>query len=152
MKVLLLESVYKLGDAGAVVDVKPGYARNFLIPRKFAQPLSKKALAEIEEVKRVAVRRADRELHDAKELAGRLEGHMVRMSRKTGARGQKLYGSVTTQALASAVGQFLGAEIDKRKVTIPDPIKTLGIHKYQIRLHSEVIVEGQVEVVKAGKE
>ena len=148
MKVILLESVPNLGETGDVVEVKAGYGRNFLLPRKMAQALTQKALAEIEDIKRVAIRRAERELDAAKEMAKSLEGHTVRMERKTGARGVKLYGSVTTQALAGSIGEFLQAEIDKRKITIPESIKTLGLHKYRIKLHPDVEVEGQVEVVK----
>ncbi len=148
MKVLLLENVPNLGEAGDVVEVKAGYGRNYLLPRGMAQPLTSKALAEIEEIKRVAVRRAERELEVARGMASRLQGHTIRLEGKTGARGAKLYGSVTTQALAGAIGAFLETEIDKRKITVPESIKTLGLHKYRIRLHPEVDVEGQVEVVK----
>ena len=148
MKVILLENVRHLGDAGDVVDVKPGYGRNYLLARGMAQALSKEAVAEIEEIKRVALRRAERDLEAAKEMANKLRGYTITLEGKTGARGAKLYGSVTTQALAAAVGAFLGVEIDKRKVSVPEPIKTLGLHRYTIRLHPEVEVEGQVEVVK----
>lgn len=148
MKVILLENVPNLGQAGDVVDVKSGYARNYLLPRGMAQVLTKKALAEVEEIKRVAMRRAERELETAKDLAGKLEGHTIVLQGKTGARGAKLYGSVTTQALAAAIGDYLEKEIDKRKISVPEPIKTLGLHKYKIRLHPEIEIEGQVEVVK----
>jgi len=148
MKVVLIQNVPKLGDAGDVVDVKPGYGRNYLLPRGLAEALTKKALAEIEDIKRVAVRRAERELAEARSIASRLEGHIVRIEGKTGARGAKLYGSVTTQALANAIAQHLGTEVDKRRISIPEPIKILGMHKYIIRLHTDVVVEGQLEVVK----
>jgi len=152
MKVILLENVPNLGEAGDVVEVKSGYGHNYLLPRNMAQALTKKALAEIEDIKRVALRRAERELEIAKELAGKLEGHTVVLPGKTGARGAKLYGSITTQALAAAIGSHLGVEIDKRKISVPEPIKTLGLHKYHIKLHPEVEVEGQVEVVKKTEE
>jgi large subunit ribosomal protein L9 len=148
MKVILLENVYKLGQTGDVVDVKPGYARNFLLARKMAQALSKDALAQIEELKRVALRRADRDLAAARLLASRLQDHVVKLEGKPGARGSKLYGSVTSQSIATAVGTFLEMEIDKRRISLPEPIKTLGMHKYTIKLHPEVEVEGRVEVVK----
>lgn len=149
MKVILLENVPNLGDAGEVVDVKPGYGRNYLFPRGMAKDLSKKALAEVEEIKKVAVRRAERELENAKELASKLSGHIVKLEGKTGARGSKLYGSVTSQAIANSLAQHLGMEIDKRKISIPEPIKSLGLHDYIIKLHPEVEITGKVEVVKA---
>jgi large subunit ribosomal protein L9 len=152
MKVILLQNVPNLGQAGDVVEVKAGYGRNYLLPRGMAQGLTKKALAEIEEIKRVAIARADRELGIARDMARKLEGHVIRMEGRTGARGAKLYGSVTTQSLAVAIGAFLEAEIDKRKISVPEPIKTLGLHSYIIRLHSEVEVEGKVEVVKMAEE
>ncbi len=152
MKVILLENVPNLGEAGDVVEVKPGYCRNYLVPRGMAQLLTKKTLAEVEEIKRVAVRRAERDLTRAKELAERLEGHTMRLEGRVGARGAKLYGSITTQALARAIGEYLETEIDKRKVTIPEPIKTLGLHSYAIKLHPDVTVEGKVEVVKIQEE
>ncbi len=148
MKVVLIQNVPKLGDAGDVVEVKPGYGRNYLLPRGLAEALSKKALAEIEDIKRVAIRRAERELAEARSIASKLEGHIVRIEGKTGARGAKLYGSITSQALANAIAEHLGAEVDKRRISIPEPIKILGMHKYIIRLHTDVVVEGQVEVVK----
>ncbi len=148
MKVILLENVANLGDAGDVVEVKPGYGRNYLLPNKMAQMLTKKALAEVEEIKRVAVRRADRDLSRARELAKKLGGYTIQLKGKTGARGNKLYGSITSQQLANSIGEYLETEIDKRKITIPESIKTLGLHTYTLKLHHEVTVEGKVEVVK----
>jgi len=148
MKVLLLENVPKIGKAGDVVEVKPGYGRNYLVPKGLAQQLSRQALAEVEQFQKVAIRRAERELEHAREIASKLQGQIVRIYGKTGKRGEKLYGSITTQALATAMGEMTGKEIDKRKITIPEPIKSLGLHDYSIRLHHEVTVDGKVEVVK----
>jgi large subunit ribosomal protein L9 len=148
MKVILLQNMHKLGQAGDVVEVKDGYGRNYLVARGLAQQLSKKALAEVEELKRVAVRRAENELETARELARNLRDYTIQIRRKTGARGNKLYGSITTQQIANAMTEHLGTEIDKRKISLPEPIKTLGMHDYIIRLHTDVVVEGKVEVVK----
>lgn len=148
MKVILLENVANLGEAGDVVEVKPGFGRNYLFPNKMAQMLTKKALAEVEEIKRVAVRRADRDLSRARELAKKLGDYTIQLKGKTGARGNKLYGSITTQQLANSIGEYLETEIDKRKITIPEAIKTLGLHSYKLKLHHEVTVEGKVEVIK----
>jgi large subunit ribosomal protein L9 len=148
MKVILLENVPNLGNAGDVVDVKPGYGRNYLLPRRMAGPLTKRALAEVEEIKRVAVQRADKELKTAHEMAKKLENQTLKLTGKVGGRGSKLYGSVTTQQIALALSNLLQTEIDKRKVSLPEPIKSLGLHKYAVKLHSEVTVEGNVEVVK----
>jgi len=148
MKVILLENVSNLGEAGDVVDVKSGYCRNYLVPRGMAEVLSTKALAEVEELKKVAIRRAERELAKAREIAGKLEGHTVKIAGKTGARGARLYGSVTTQAIATAIASFTGSETDKRKISLPEPVKMLGLHKYVYKIHPEVTIEGQLEVVK----
>ncbi len=149
MKVILLENVPKLGQAGDVVEVKSGYGRNYLVPRGMAQTLTKKALAEIEELKRVAIRRSDRELDNARKMGEKLDGYTIQLPGKVGGRGNKLYGSVTTQQIATAIGLFLEIELDKRKISVPEPIKTLGMHDYKIKLHPEIEVEGKVEVVKA---
>ena len=148
MKVILLENVDNLGQAGDVVEVKSGFGRNFLLPRGIAQALTTKALKEIEDIKRVAIRRADRDLASAKEIAAKLEGHTVKIIGKVGARGNKLYGSITTQAIASTIAEFLGTEVDKRKISTPEQIKTLGLHKYNFKVHAEVEIEGSIEVVK----
>jgi large subunit ribosomal protein L9 len=148
MKVILLQNVPNLGQAGDIVDVKPGYGRNFLFPRMMAGALSKKALAEVEEIKRVALVRADRELKNAQEMAKRLQNHTIRLIGRVGGRGSKLYGSVTTQQIASGISSFLQAEVDKRKISLPEAIRTLGLHDYVIRLHPDVVVQGKVEVVK----
>jgi large subunit ribosomal protein L9 len=148
MKIILLQNVPNLGVAGDVVEVKPGYGRNYLIPRKMGDTLSKKALAEVEEVKRVAVQRSQRDLAKAQELAKTIENHTVKLTGKVGTRGSKLYGSVTTQQIATAVSSFLGMEVDKRKISLEEPIRTLGLHNYTIKLHPDVEVKSRVEVVK----
>ena len=148
MKVILLQNVPNLGIAGDVVDVKPGYGRNFLLPRSMAGALTRKALAEVEEIRRVAVQRSKRDLDGAQELAKLLENHTVKLTGKVGSRASKLYGSITTQQIALAISSFLGTEIDKRKVSLPEPIRNLGLHSYSVKLHPDVEVKGRVEVVK----
>lgn len=148
MKVVLLENITNLGQAGDIVEVKPGYARNFLIPRKMASALSKNALAKVEEIKRVSLLRAEREFNAAKEIAQKIESHVITITGKVGERGLKLYGRITTQQIADALKSYLGAEVDKRKISIPEPIRTLGLHYYTIKLHPKIVVEGKIEVVK----
>lgn len=148
MKVILLQNVDKLGSAGDVVDVKSGYGRNFLVRQGMAQVLSKSALAEVEDLQKSAQRRAEKELESAKEIASKLENEMVKLFGRVGKRGNKLYGSITTQALATAIGSQLNVDIDKRKISIPEAIKTLGIHDYNVKLHPDVHVNGKVEVMK----
>ena len=124
MKVILLQRIPNLGEAGDVVEVKDGFGRNFLIPRGLAQHLSKKAVNEIEEIKRVALRRSERELDFANDIAKKLKDHTIQIKGRTGARGNKLYGSITTQQIANAILERLGVEIDKRKISLPEQIKT----------------------------
>jgi large subunit ribosomal protein L9 len=152
MKVVLLQNVNNLGTAGDVVDVKPGYCRNYLIPQGLANILNKQALAAVEEIKRVALRKAENALEHAKGIAGRIEGQTIQIQGKVGKRGAKLYGSITSQALASALGASLEEDIDKRMISFPEPIRTLGMHEYVIKLHPEVVVTGKVEVIKKPEE
>jgi large subunit ribosomal protein L9 len=148
MKVVLLENIPNLGQAGDVVEVKSGFGRNYLLPRHMAKSLTKKAAAEIEEIKRVVIQRADKDLALARELGQKLGSTTVKLEGKVGGRGSKLYGSVTTQQIATAIYSQVNVEIDKRKITLPEPIRTLGLHNYTVRLHADVVVNGKVEVVK----
>ena len=144
MKVILKQDVEKLGKTGDIVKVAPGYGRNYLIPRKFAV-LATPGNIKIIEIEKLAVAKRDQRDKDAASLlAQELVKLTVTVKRRTGEEGA-LYGSVTAQDIA----EFLAArqiEIDKRKIQLEDPIKSIGEYQVSIRLHREVTVSIKVVV------
>ena len=138
MKLILKQDVEKLGKAGDIVKVAPGYGRNYLVPRKFAVEATPGNIKNIEIEKLALAKRDQREKDSASLLAKELEKLTVTVKRRTGEEGA-LYGSVTGQDIA----EFLAArqiEIDKRKIQLDDPIKAIGEYQVPIRLHREVTV------------
>lgn len=146
MKLILRETVASLGQAGDVVNVKPGYARNYLLPRGLAYAASAANVRRIEEE---AARRAERMRRDyleANRQASRLEGLTVSVSAKAGSEGQ-LFGSVNVRDICELVEQSeIDFEIDRRAVLLAEPIKSIGEHLVPIRLQSGVEVEIRVVV------
>jgi len=146
MKLILKEDVAKLGSAGEVVDVKDGYGRNYLIPQQKAVQATKGALRQIEEAKKQAERRAEMTVKDAKDLADRLETTSVTIPVKTGEE-DKIFGTVTNQQIADALAER-GIEIDRRKISLDQDVKTLGEYTATINLLSEIKPTIKVWVVK----
>lgn len=136
MKVLLLEEVINLGQAGSVVTVADGYARNYLIPRGLARRATKGALKQADQIRREGERKRVRLLADAESLAKAIEELTLTFQARAGEQG-KLYGSVTTADLAEAIERELGREIDRRKI-ISDPLRQVGEHEVEIRLMTDV--------------
>lgn len=145
VQVILRRDVENLGEAGEVVDVKPGYARNFLIPQGFAMQATEGNLRRLEEEKRHAVRAAQREKERAEELSGSLEGRSVTFTVLAGEEG-KLFGSVTSADIAERLAKE-GVPVDKRTIELEEPIKQLGVYRVPIQLHSDVRPEIKVWVV-----
>lgn len=145
VQVILLKEMENLGEVGEVVDVKPGYARNFLVPRGFAIRATKANLARIEEEKEHLVAAAQREIAKATALATDIEGQSLNFTVKAGEDG-KLFGSVSSSDVADAL-EAKGIEIDRRNVQLAEPIKQLGTYKVPIRLSAEVQPEVTVWVV-----
>ncbi len=148
MKVILLKNVEHLGKAGQIVEVAAGYGRNFLIPRGIAEVLTKTGKKQVELRTRLAQKRAETELEAAQALASRIEGQSFDVKQKAGARG-KLYGAVTTQVIADALASSTGAKMDKRNITISEPIRMLGSFDATIKLHTEVSADFKVNVIAA---
>lgn len=146
IKVVLSEDVENLGSSGDVVRVRPGYARNFLIPRGLAVPATASNLARVDDLKRAAAARAQKELAGAEEIAKKLGGVSVKIARAVGEE-NKMYGSVTTRDIEEAFAQA-GVEIDRKKLALAEPIKVLGLHEVTLKLHPKVSVALKVEVVK----
>jgi len=147
IRVVLKEDVDHLGAGGDVVQVRPGYARNYLIPRGMAMPATSGNLARVEELKKAAESRAAQLLEEAKQLKVKLEATSVKLERSVGDEA-KMYGSVTTRDIEEAY-KALGLEIDRKKINLREPIKGLGLTEVPVKLHADVEATLRVEVVKA---
>jgi large subunit ribosomal protein L9 len=151
MEVILKEDVANLGHRGDVVKVADGYGRNFLLPRKLALQATLANKAIIEQMKSAAVRRSAEEKVQAQELLTKLEPITLTFTRKSGENGQ-LFGSVTSADLAGELAAK-GFDIDRRKIQLSEPIKSLGDFTISIKLHREVTAHLRVNVAgEAGQE
>ena len=148
MKVILTHDVSGLGAAGEVADVKDGYARNYLFPRKLATAWTAGGQKQVDSITKARETRAIKSLDDAKAVKGRLEATSVTVAAKAGASG-RLFGAVSGSDLAAAVTKAGGPELDKRKIEVPGHIKTVGSYVALVRLHPEVQAKLSFEVVKA---
>jgi large subunit ribosomal protein L9 len=148
MKVVLTQEVRTLGSPGDVVEVADGYARNFLIPRGLAQRATKGALKQVDTIRRTREVREVRDLEKAQELANTLAGLQIRVTAKAG-EGGRLFGQVTPTSVAEAISKAGGPKVDKRRLHMDGPIKSLGVHRATLRLHPEVEADLSIEVVRA---
>src|SRR5579862_4809310 len=146
MEVILREDVEKLGHRGEVVKVTPGYARNFLLPRRIAVAATGANKKIVEQEREAYLRREAKVQNDAQDLAKLLSGVELSISQKAGENDQ-LFGSVTVADLVASL-EKAGYTIDRRKVHLEEPIKTLGDFKVTVRLHREVSIEVPVHVVR----
>ncbi|KAA3598037.1 MAG: 50S ribosomal protein L9 [Calditrichaeota bacterium] len=146
MKIILKATIEKLGVAGDIVNVKNGFARNYLIPNNFASEATRGALKSWEFEKKAIQKREDAVKAAAQELAGKLEKVDVTIPVTVGDE-DRMFGSVTSQQIADLIIEQ-GIEIDKRKIVLDAPIKSLGTYDVQIKLHPEVIGTIKVWVVK----
>ncbi len=137
MKVLFLKEVPGAAQAGEVKEVAPGYARNFLLPKKLAIAADDRLIEQIRQREEATRRRAEKVLREARELSARLRKLTVTIYAKTGEAG-RLFGSVTNADIAQQLRREAGVEIDKRKITVEPPIKSLGPHEVEIELHPQV--------------
>jgi large subunit ribosomal protein L9 len=144
MEVILKEDVANLGHRGDVVKVADGYGRNFLLPRKLALQATETNKAVIEQMKAAAARRSATEKAQAEELVAKLQTVALSFTRKSGENGQ-LFGSVTSADIASELAAK-GFEVDRRKVQLSDPLKSLGDYTVAIKLHREVTAHIKVQV------
>jgi len=148
MEVILREHIDNLGRRGDVVKVAPGYARNYLLPRKLALPATDGNKRHVERERKIMeVKEAD-EKAQAQAIAGRIEAIDVVITRRVGETDQ-LYGSVTSADIAEFL-KAKGFEIDRRKLILPEPIKTVGTHPVPLKLHRDVTVTINVQVAKEG--
>ena len=138
MEVILLEDVRTLGKKGQIVKINDGYARNYVIPKK---------LDDLKLQKKREEKEAAEELAMAKELAATIEDKSVTVYMKTG-EGGRTFGTISTKEVAAAVKEQLGLEVDKKKMKLDEPIKTLGTHIIALKLHKDVTAKLTVKVVE----
>jgi large subunit ribosomal protein L9 len=147
VKIILREDVHGLGHAGTVVSVRPGYARNFLLPEGKAVLATEAGVKELDHHQRVIAEKVARDLKGHNAVKSRLEGLKLSIAAQVGEAG-KLFGSVTAREIADLIAEK-GVEIDRRTIQLADPIKETGTHSVQVRLHREVIAQLKVEVTAA---
>ena len=149
MKILLRADVENLGKKGDLVDVADGYARNYLVPRGLALKASRGAQKQADAMRRNREAREARDRDAAQALAAQFDGRTITIKARAGGEG-RLFGSVTSADIADAVQKQTGAELDRRKIALDEPLKELGSAELQVRLHPEVTATLLVEVEAAG--
>ena len=148
MEIVLLEDVKALGKKGQIVTVNDGYARNFILPKKLGVEATSKNLNDLKLKKANDAKLAAEILAAAKELAAKLDESKVTLSIKAG-EGGRAFGSVSNKEISKAITDQLGLEIDKKKIVLNDPIKSIGSFEVPIKLHTDVTARLAVKVVEA---
>lgn len=146
MKVILQADIKNLGKKGDVVEVSEGYGRNYLLPRGLAVEASSGNLRHAAQQKQKESAKAERELKEAQKIGEKIKDQQLKVGAKVG-EGGRLFGSVTPQEIADQLRRQFAVEIDKRKIEIKEPIKSLGTHKVTVKIHPKVHVQVQVDVV-----
>jgi large subunit ribosomal protein L9 len=148
MKLILTADVSDLGKRGDVVDVADGYARNFLLPRQKAMKANEGALEHAEKVREARIESEKKARDQAEAVATQLVGTRVVLAAQAGDEG-RLYGSISVQDVVEGIRRFTGLELDKGAVVIGEPIKAIGLHEIQIRLHPEIEFPLTLDVIPA---
>jgi len=148
MKVILTKPVEDLGDKGDVVDVADGYARNYLVPKKFAVKASTGALKQADAMRVARIEAVRKSLEEARLLADSLAGTRVVVAARAGDAGN-LFGSIGVSDIAEAIVKFTGIDIDKKIIKIDEPIKEIGLHEIALKPHSDVEVAVTLDVIPA---
>ena len=148
MEVVLLEDVKTLGKKGQIVKVNDGYARNFILPKKLGVEATSKNLNDLKLKKANEEKLAAQQLAAARELAEKIGKLSVTLSMKAGDNG-KAFGSISSKEIAAAAADQLQLEIDKKKLVLPEPLKTFGTHQVPIKLHRDVTANLAVKIVEA---
>jgi large subunit ribosomal protein L9 len=146
MKLILTQEVTGLGEPGDVIDVKDGYGRNFLLPRRLATPWTKGVEAQVSSIRGARKAREIATLEEAQQVRATLQQKPVTLSARAGQSG-RLFGAVTPGDIAEALVAAGGPQVDRRKVVIPQPIKSLGRYTVTVRLHGDVTASIDVDVV-----
>lgn len=148
MEIVLLEDVKALGKKGEIVKVNEGYARNFILPKKLGVEANSKNLNDLKLKKANQEKIAAKQLAEAKELGEKLEKASITLSIKAGDNG-KAFGSVSGKEVSKAIQDQLNLEIDKKKLVLPEPLKTFGTHEVPVKLHKDVTAKLSVKVTEA---
>jgi large subunit ribosomal protein L9 len=145
VEVILKTKIEGLGSEADIVSVKPGYARNFLIPKDFAAPATNATKRQVEELRRKRAEREAQELNDAQELAGKLGKLKLVFTLESGEGSDKVFGSITSQDIANKLKEA-GYAIERKKIDLPKAIKDLGEHEVPVKLASEIVAKLNVTV------
>jgi len=145
MKVILLEDVKGIGKKGQILNASDGHARNFLLPRKLAVEATSANLAALETQQKTAQNKVAMEVKAAKELAEKLQVKPVNLKVKVGEKG-RMFGSISNKEIAEAIQSQLGEVVDKKKIVLADPIKSVGTYTVTAKLHAQVSVKLEVEI------
>lgn len=147
MQVVLLQDVKALGKKGDVVKVNDGYARNFILPKKLGVEATAQNLNQLKQQKAFEAKQAAEQLAEAQALGAELEKKCVKLAVKVG-EGGRLFGAISSKEIVQAAKDQCGLELDKKKVVLPEPIKTLGTHLVPVKLHKDVTANLKVEVTE----
>jgi large subunit ribosomal protein L9 len=150
MKVILIDEIRGLGSRGDVVNVKDGYARNYLLPKNLAREATPGNMKSVDQERKKWALLAQKEKEIAAKAADVVKGTKITVQKRVGENGQ-LFGSVTANEIADALNAK-GLEVDKRRIELAHPIKSLGTHDVEVRLHRDVSAQIQVEVIPIGVE
>lgn len=145
MKVILLSDVKGIGKKGEVKEVADGYARNFLLPKGLAQEATPAALKNLHEQTQAAAWRKEKEEAEARKLAERIRGLELKMTVRAGEQG-KLFGSVTSKEISEALKKQYGINVDKKKIELAEPLRTLGVHSVPVRVYPELVVSIKIHL------
>lgn len=149
MKIILNQDVHNLGRKGDAVEVRDGYARNFLIPTRRAFTAAKGAIRQAEQMQKARAAQEARDRAAWTALAARVGSARLTVKANAGAEGQ-LFGSVTTSDIAGLLSAQLGEEVDRRKVSVTEPIKSVGVHTFKVHLYTDIVAEGTIDVQADG--
>ena len=147
MKVILLEDVKSLGKKGDIVNVSDGYARNFVLPKKFGVEANSANMNDLKLQKANADKVAQEQLEAAQELAKVLETKEVVVKMKSG-EGGRTFGSISSKEIATAAKEQCGLELDKKKIQLPEAIKSLGVYEVNVKLHTKVTGKLKIKVIE----
>lgn len=145
MKVILLQEVENLGKEGDVVEVKKGYARNYLLPRKLAIEANRGTVTQIEALKKKRSIREAKELEEIRELQKKIDGLVLEFSKKAGKTG-KLYGSVTSREIAEKISQVVGTDLDRKYLELEEALKEIGEYPVKVNLGKGIYATVQVKI------
>lgn len=148
MKLILIADVDKLGTKGEIVDVSDGYARNFLLPRSKAVKATEGAVQQAESLRKAREEAERQAKEEAERIATQLVGTRVVLAARAGDEG-RLYGSIGVTDVVEGIRKFTGVEVDRKTVDLPEPIREIGLHDVQIRLHDEVQFPITLDVIPA---